>query len=139
MQTATVVFDMHGIIYEHAKSAESGDYVAIESGLALLLSYYQLGYKIVILSSSSTEHSRAVLEHLLLNHSHLNQRQFFKDIDILSMKYFGNKDDADSWQRALEPYKNIEHIYEDGEYKLQMAGLASRQLGYQPQLHLSAK
>ncbi len=138
MKILTVVFDMHGIIYEHDYS-KNGDHawIEIDSALEVLLSYFNMGYKVVILSSSSTEHSRDVLEVLLDNYPQVDKAGFFKKIDILSMKYFGSKNNVDSWQNALEPYKNIEHIYEDGEQKLQIAGEAAKNLGHQPSLHLS--
>lgn len=138
MKIFTVIFDMHGIIYEHDYSKDGDhNWVEINGALKVLLSYFNMGYKVVILSSSSTEHSRDVLEVLLNNYPQVDSTDFFKKIDILSMKYFGSKDDVDSWQHALEPYKNIEHIYEDGEQKLQTAGEAAKNLGHQPSLHLS--
>ncbi len=140
MKKSTVVFDMHGVIYEHDYHADgSHHFVEIDHALQVLLAYYQAGYKIVILSSSATEYSRQILESLLVNYPQVDQIKFFKELDILSMKYFGSKDNQDSWQAALEPYVNIEHIYEDGEYKLKMAGLAAQALGSQPTLHLSTQ
>jgi len=53
------------------------------------------------------------------------------------MRYYGTKHSVSSWRRALEPYKNIDYIFEDGENKLQAAGEAARQLGSDPELFSS--
>lgn len=140
MKKSTVVFDMHGIIYEHAYDENKHfRFVEIDHALELLLAYYNQGYKVVVLSSSATEHSREVLEVLLANYPQVDKIKFFKEVDILSMKYFGNKDDQESWEAALRSYQNIDHIYEDGEYKLKMAGLAAQALGSNPSLHSSTQ
>jgi len=139
MKKSTVVFDMHGIIYEHNYARKKDLFKEIGQALSLLISYYNMGYKIVVLSSSATEHSRDVLEVLLDKYPQVDRVKFFKEVDVLSMKYFGNKDNQGSWEAALQPYTNIEHIYEDGEYKLKMAGQAAQALGSEPILHTSTQ
>jgi hypothetical protein len=139
----TVVFDMHLTLFRKIEVANSiqqlANVEAMPQAMETFLSFYDQGYKIVILSTSIIQDSRVRLEALLKKHG-LDQekiKQIFKDIDILTMRYYGTKHSVSSWRRALEPYKNIDYIFEDGENKLQAAGEAARQLESDPELFSS--
>jgi hypothetical protein len=132
----TVVFDMHKIIYRHSEE----DYTQIEPmphAIETFLYFYNSGYKIVIISTSQIQDSRERLQFLLESHGLPSDdvAEVLKKIDILSMQFFGDKNNAEDWQKAMEPYKNIEYIFEDGENKLKAAGEAATNLGYKPQLY----
>lgn len=132
----TVVFDMHKIIYRHAED----DYAKIEPmphAVETFLYFYNAGYKIVIISTSQIQDSRERLQYLLEVHGLPSDdiAEIFKKIDILSMKFFGDKNNAEDWQKAMEPYKNIDYIFEDGENKIKAAAEAAKQLGSNPALH----
>lgn len=135
----TVIFDMHKIIYRHSQD----DYAKIEpmpDAIETFLYFYNSGYKIVIISTSQIQDSRERLQYLLESHGLPSDdvAEVLKKIDILSMQFFGDKNNAEDWQKAMTPYKNIEYIFEDGENKLKAAGEAAANLGYKPQLYDSA-
>lgn len=134
----TVVFDMHKIIYRHSEE----DYDRIEPmphAMETFLYFYNSGYKIVIISTSQIQDSRERLQFLLESYGLPSDdvSRILKEIDILSMHFFGDKNNAEDWQKAMEPYSNIEYIFEDGENKLKAAGEAANNLGHKPQLHAS--
>jgi hypothetical protein len=143
----TVIFDMHKIIYRKRESeisqeedkGMSADVEEMPHAIDTFLSFYEQNYKIVIISTSIIQHSRDVLEFLLKQHgvSQEKRQQIFKDIDILTMQYFGTKYDSEAWKEAMSPYQNIEYIFEDGENKLKAAGQAARELGSHPELYSS--
>jgi hypothetical protein len=131
----TIIFDMHGIVYGfNPKATPNQPYLELP-GFAKMLAYYELGYKIVVISTNETQQSRAVLNSLLQDYEDDQIAKFFKEIDILTMQNYGSKGSTESWKEAMKAYDNIEHIYEDGESNLQRAGEAARQLGSHPELH----
>ena len=136
----TVVFDMHLTLFHKIETAGLAQQLngveAMPQAMETFLSFYDQGYKIVILSTSIIQDSRVRLEILLKKHDVEQEKikQIFKNIDILSMRYYGTKHSVASWKKALEPYKNIDYIFEDGENKLAAAGEAARQLGSDPEL-----
>lgn len=133
-----VVFDMHQTIYRHTfknkKLVES-----MPQAIETFLYFYNNGYKIVIISTSEIQDSRERLQYLLENYGLPNDdiARIFQDIDILSMRYFGNKNNPNDWQKAMQAYENIEYIFEDGENKLKAAGKAAKALGHNPELYSS--
>ncbi len=143
----TVIFDMHKTIYrkrEYETSQEEGKGMLahveeMPNAIDTFLSFYEQNYKIVIISTSIIQHSRDVLEFLLKQHgiNRDKRQQIFKNIDILTMQYFGTKYDSEAWKEAMSPYQNIEYIFEDGENKLKAAGQAARELGSDPELYSS--
>jgi hypothetical protein len=142
----TVIFDMHHIIYQKAlpKPGAKPDRAKLPvkempQALDTFLQFLDQGYKLVIISSSGIQHSRDVLVYLLSERGYDQEeiRQILQKIDILTMRYFGSKHSADSWQKAMEPYQNIDYIFEDGEEKLKAAGQAARALGSDPDLFTS--
>ena len=139
----TVIFDMHSTLFRKIEVVSSiqqlSSIEALPQAMEVFLSFYDQGYKIVILSTSIIQDSRVRLETLFKKHGVDQEKikQIFKDIDILTMRYYGTKHSVSSWRRALEPYKNIDYIFEDGENKLQAAGEAARQLGSDPELFSS--
>lgn len=150
----TVIFDMHKIIYRSAstplaasrsktdKQQQPDKAMSIEAmpeAIETFVSFYQQGYQIVIISSSSIQHSRHALSQLLEAHQVPNWREILDKIDILTMQFFGSKHDADAWKKAMKPYKNISYIFEDGEQKLKAAGQAARELGSDPDLYTSVE
>lgn len=145
--TTTVIFDMHQTIFKNVDQAQSvsGDNDPLHSiepmpnAIEVFLSFYQQGYKIVIMSSADAQNSRQRLQFLLLQHglSEEKVKQILKEIDILSMLFFGSKHTKEAWLEAMKPYKNIEYIFEDGEARLHAAGEAAKQLGHDPELYLS--
>jgi len=146
--TSTVIFDMNQIIYRSLPLTQRGQ---VESGrlpieampeaIETFLSFYDQGCKIVIISSSGVQQSRDRLKFLLEQHGETKQEidSILKNIDILTMRYFGTKHSSDSWKKAMEPYQNIDYIFEDGENKLEAAGQAARELGSDPELYTSAE
>ena len=139
----TVIFDMHLTLFRKIEVVGSiqqlSSVEALPQAMETFLSFYDQGYKVVILSTSIIQDSRVRLETLFKKHGVDQEKikQIFKDIDILTMRYYGTKHSVSSWRRALEPYKNIDYIFEDGENKLQAAGEAARQLGSDPELFSS--
>ncbi|GEM_PF-1797233 len=141
----TVIFDMKQTIFQPTQTEDArtqADILAIKEmpeAMATFLSFYHQNYKIVIISDSEIQKSRERLQYLLTVHQvdQDTQKQIFSSIDILTMQYFGSKHDPDAWKKAMEPYHNIEYIFEDGENKLQAAGEAAQALGSQPQLFTS--
>ena len=139
----TVIFDMHSTLFRKIEVVSSiqqlSSIEALPQAVETFLSFYDQGYKVVILSTSIIQDSRVRLETLFKKHGVDQEKikQIFKDIDILTMRYYGTKHSVSSWRRALEPYKNIDYIFEDGENKLQAAGEAARQLGSDPELFSS--
>ena len=139
----TVIFDMHLTLFRKIEVVNSiqqlSSIEALPQAVETFLSFYDQGYKVVILSTSIIQDSRVRLETLFKKHGVDQEKikQIFKDIDILTMRYYGTKHSVSSWRRALEPYKNIDYIFEDGENKLQAAGEAARQLGSDPELFSS--
>ncbi len=145
---STVIFDMHQIIYRERKlkpgeNLKQGQLPVVEmpQALDLFLSFFEQGYKIVIISSSGIQHSRDVLKYLLEKRGEIQAEinQILKKIDILTMQYFGTKHSVDSWKKAMEPYQNIEYIFEDGENKIQAAAQAAQKLGSDPELYTSVE
>jgi hypothetical protein len=145
---STVIFDMHQIIYRKRKlkpgeNLKKGQLPVEEmpQALDLFLSFFEQGYKIVIISSSGIQHSRDVLKYLLEERGETQAEidQVLKKIDILTMQYFGTKHSVDSWKKAMEPYQNIEYIFEDGENKIQAAAQAAQKLGSDPELYTSVE
>ncbi len=143
--TMTVVFDMHQTIYCR-KDLSSGEVkqgkkaiTAMPKAIETFLDFYEQGYKIVIISSSVIQASRQRLEYLFQEHglSANKIKEIFADIDILTSQYYGSKHDSDCWQQVMQPYQNIEYIFEDGENKLQAAGEAARALDSDPELYTS--
>ncbi|MBD3250702.1 MAG: hypothetical protein GF381_04005 [Candidatus Pacebacteria bacterium] len=136
----TVVFDMHQTIYQSAPDCEK-KIREMPGAIDTFLDFFDQGYKIVIISSSIIQHSRQVLQSLLEERDLPSERikQIFNQIDILTMQYFGSKHDPDSWKQAMQPYQNIEYIFEDGEEKLKAAGQAAQDLGSSPELYQSIK
>jgi len=136
----TVIFDMNLTLFRKIEVVSSiqqlSSIEALPQAVETFLSFYDQGYKVVILSTSIIQDSRVRLETLFKKHGVDQEKikQIFKDIDILTMRYYGTKHSVSSWRRALEPYKNIDYIFEDGENKLQAAGEAARQLGSDPEL-----
>ena len=139
----TVIFDMNLTLFRKIEVVSSiqqlSSVEALPQAMETFLSFYDQGYKVVILSTSIIQDSRVRLETLFKKHGVDQEKikQIFKDIDILTMRYYGTKHSVSSWRRALEPYKNIDYIFEDGENKLQAAGEATRQLGSDPELFSS--
>ncbi len=139
----TVIFDMNLTLFRKIEVVSSiqqlSSIEALPQAVETFLSFYDQGYKVVILSTSIIQDSRVRLETLFKKHGVDQEKikQIFKDIDILTMRYYGTKHSVSSWRRALEPYKNIDYIFEDGENKLQAAGEAARQLGSDPELFSS--
>ena len=139
----TVIFDMHLTLFRKIEVVGSiqqlSSVEALPQAMETFLSFYDQGYKVVILSTSIIQDSRVRLETLFKKHGVDQEkiRKISKDIDILTMRYYGTKHSVSSWRRALEPYKNIDYIFEDGENKLQAAGEAARQLGSDPELFSS--
>lgn len=146
---STVIFDMHLTIFRLNKDVSSCDLMSgknsnqeiepMPHAIETLLSFYQQGYKIVIMSSSDVQNSRERLTYLLQEHGLVNEfiTTFLKDTDILSMKFFGSKHDTEAWIEAMKPYTKIEYIFEDGESKLHAAGEAAKSLGHNPELFIS--
>ncbi len=149
----TVIFDMTNTIYRKkrfaAQSLKQDSDGAVKVGgiqveampqaLEVFLHFYEQGYKIVIISAAGIQNNRQILQTLLAEYG-LEQdeiKKIFDDIDILTTRFFGSKYDSDAWKQAMEPYKNIEYIFEDGEGKIQAAGQASEELGHDPELYLS--
>ncbi len=135
---STVIFDMTNTIYY---LANSGQVKPMPEAIATFLEFYEQGYKIVIISNLIIQRSREILQELLTKHGLTSPQlqQLFKKIDILTMQYFGTKHSVDSWEKALQPYTNIDYIFEDGEEKLKAAGKAAQNLGHEPELYLSIK
>lgn len=143
---ATVIFDMHQTIFRPVKSlskAVKGDAVhsikPMPNAIEVFLFFYQQGYKIVIMSSADAQNSRKRIEYLLQDHGLERDKikRILKEIDILSMQFFGSKHTKEAWQEAMKPYKNIEYIFEDGEARLHAAAEAAKELGHEPELYLS--
>ncbi len=135
----TVVFDMHKIIYHHKIGPKLGHVEPMPKAIDTFLHFYNTGYKIVIISTSVVQDSRKRLEFLLDEYG-LGEEDIadiINNIDILSMKFFGSKNNTEDWKKAMEPYANIEYIFEDGEHKLKAAGQAARELGHEPELYLN--
>lgn len=141
---SVVIFDMHQVIYcktepKLNRKSKAGQELFVKEmpgALDVFLDFYEQGYKIVIISSSLIQHSRDILK-ILLERRGLELekiQQIFKEIDILTMQYFGTKYSDDSWKQAMSPYQNIEYIFEDGEEKLKAAGQAAQELGSDPEL-----
>ncbi len=153
----TAVFDMTNTIYRVKKKNEKNSNHAnknkdtdISAGLSFtveampdaietFIDFYEQGYKIVIISAAGIQQNRRVLEILLTRYglSKTEIQEMFKDIDILTTQFFGSKYDSDAWKQAMEPYQNIEYIFEDGEGKLDAAGQAAKELGHEPELYQS--
>ncbi|HBH13671.1 MAG TPA: hypothetical protein DDX29_11255 [Clostridiales bacterium] len=145
---ATVVFDMHHTLYRVATQGEvvTAHYLteqieAMPFAIETFLSFYRQGYKIVIISTSDAQSSRSRLNDLLIAYglSENEIRELLKNIDILSMQFFGSKHTKEAWIEAMKPYKNIEYIFEDGEAKLHAAGEAAKELGSDPELYSSVE
>ncbi len=141
---STVIFDMHHTIYRTAISALSNStnhsVQGIESmpyAIETFVSFYKQGYKVVIISTSDTQSSRERLSYLLSTYGLTEDevKELLKNIDILSMQFFGSKHTKEAWLEAMRPYKNIEYIFEDGEAKLHAAGEAAKELGSDPDLY----
>jgi hypothetical protein len=145
MKKSTVIFDMNLTIFRSV-SRELADLemgklpiepmpMAIETFLA----FFRQDYQVVIISSSDIQSSRERLEFLLQEYG-LTQpdiKELLKKIDILSMQFFGSKHTKEAWLQAMQPYSNIEYIFEDSEAKLHAAGEAAVELGNDPQLFTS--
>jgi hypothetical protein len=104
-----------------------------------VLDYHKKGCKVVFVSTSEVDTSKNILEYLLEKHKIESERKIIASFDILNMDDYGSKKDADAWKAVLKPYKNITDIYEDKEKNLQAAGEAARQLGSNPELHISVE
>ncbi len=148
MKKSTVVFDMHLTIFRPLSQEEANlvnlakDDLPIKpmpQAIETFLGFYQLDYKVVIISSADTQSSRERLDYLLHKYG-LEEaliKQIFKDIDILSMMFFGSKNTKEAWVQAMQPYSNIEYVFEDSEAKLHAAGEAAKELGSEPELYTS--
>ncbi len=145
---STVIFDMNNTIYRSMpvnkrRKLEPGELPieAMPEAIETFLSFFEQGYKIVIISSSGIQGSRDRLQYLLKKHDlSIDQvNQILKKIDILTMQYFGTKYSVDSWKKAMEPYQNIDYIFEDGENKIKAAGQAAQELGSDPELYTSVE
>lgn len=136
----TAIFDMYQTIYRLDDSPavnQEKEVIEMPAALEVLLSLYHQGYKIVIISSNSVQHSRDMLQILFEKKSIPNWPLILKEIDIISMRFFGPKQSVGAWKMAMSPYLNIDYIFEDGEEKLAAAGQAAQQLGSQPELFTS--
>ena len=125
---------MSGTIY-YTQSNSDEKFLEMPGAIDTLMGFYKQSYKIVIMSMLSSAYSREILTYLL-NKKNLETNEILKDIDILCMQYYGGKASRKAWQKAMEAYQNIEHIYEDGETNLKEAGIAAKNLGHDPELHL---
>jgi len=134
----TVIFDMFMTLFR-LKDAEAGTIEAMPKAIETFLSFLSLGYKVVIISTSDTQNSRERLQLLLQDYELEDEeiKKILKEIDILSMQFFGSKHTKEAWIEAMKPYKNIEYIFEDGEAKLHAAGEAAKELGCDPELFTS--
>jgi len=145
MTKPTVIFDMHLTLFRFVKTdsdPEKGFQCShieeMPQAINTFLWFFQQGFKIVIISASDIQVSRDRLRCLLK--SRLSEDELsvlFKQIDILSMQFYGSKHTVEAWTEALTPYSNIQYIFEDGEAKLHAAGEAARQLGSDPVLYTS--
>ncbi len=134
----TVIFDMYMTLFK-LKDAETGAIEAMPKAVETFLSFLSLGYKVVIISTSDIQNSRERLQLLLQNYGLEDEeiKKILKEIDILSMQFFGSKHTKEAWIEAMKPYKNIEYIFEDGEAKLHAAGEAAKELDCDPELFTS--
>ncbi len=134
----TVIFDMHMTLFR-LKNSDVNSIEAMPQAIETFLSFYNLGYKIVIMSTSDIQNSRERLQILLQNYGLETEeiKIIFKEIDILSMQFFGSKHTKEAWLEAMKPYKNISYIFEDGEAKLHAAGEAAKELGNDAELFTS--
>ncbi|MEA2056373.1 MAG: hypothetical protein U9O78_01485 [Patescibacteria group bacterium] len=144
----TVIFDMNKIIYREKNLSPNEDLVdgclpieEMPQALNVFLLLYEQGYKIVIISSAGIQQSRDRLHYLLEVRGKSKEKidEIFHKIDILTMQYFGTKHSVDCWKKAMEPYSNIEYIFEDGENKIEAAGQAAKELGSNPELFISVE
>lgn len=153
----TVVFDMTNTIFRtkkkiggksgqskatqdaQEKSRLSQNVEAMPYAIETFLDFYEQGYKIVIISAAGIQRNRQILQFLLEEYGITQDKsqEIFKQIDILTTQFFGSKYDSDAWKQAMEPYQNIEYIFEDGESKLDAAGQAAQELGHDPELYSS--
>ena len=141
----TVVFDMHQTLFQKnkllAQENKSGKkaIVAMPQAIETFIDFFEQGYQIVIISTSIIQQSRQRLEYLLQEHGLGKEqiKEIFSNIDILTSQYYGTKHDSECWRQVMQPYQNIEYIFEDGENKLKAAGEAAQTLGSDPELYTS--
>lgn len=145
MTKSTVIFDMHLTLFRFAVSKAGQDLnnsnsqiEPMPNALDVFLWFYEQGFKIVIISASDIQVSRDRLRYLLQDRVTQNElNTLIKEIDILSMQFYGSKHTIEAWAEAMKPYANIDYIFEDGEAKLHAAGEAARQLHSDPTLFTS--
>ena len=88
----TVVFDMHLTLFRKIKTVSPAQQLssveAMPQAIEVFLSFYDQGYKIVILSTSIIQDSRVRLDTLLKKHGVEQEKikQIFKNIDILPLR-----------------------------------------------------
>ncbi len=85
-------------------------------------------YKIVVISTSRVETSKAILKQGMGKKA----EDFLSKIDIYDMSEYGSKKDSEAWKKIFEKYKDISVIVEDGEKNLEAAQIAAKQLGFNP-------
>ena len=146
----TIVFDMYGIIYSHDKnndiknSKNEFDEInldfnsikealnhqnnklnifSIDGAIEKILYHIKNQDKIVIVSTSSIQTQKLILNFFLKNEKLLD------NIDFHSSSQFGSKSDAETWHQILKNYENISELYEDTKEYLDAAKYAVIKLG----------
>lgn len=85
-------------------------------------------YKIVVISTSRVETSKAILKQAMKEKT----EDFISKTDIFDMSEYGSKKDSEAWKKIFEKYKDISLIIEDDEKNLEAAQIAAKQLGFNP-------
>ncbi len=91
--------------------------------------YSKEGYKVVFVSSSEADTTRAILEFLI------RKKDIPLNVGSFEIHSVGDKADVAKWMEIFRKYDDITDIYEDNPNYLSAAAFAAKELGSKPKLH----
>lgn len=105
----------------------------IPNAIKTIMSYVDKGYKLVFVSFSDVNTTRAILEYLLRKNN--IDLKIMNSFDIVSTGLIGSKREESTWRKVLGDYEYVDAIYDDNEINLVVAGKVARELGSKPKLY----
>lgn len=122
----TVIFDMHGVIYQFSETASNEMHiVAFSRALECIDDFLKNDYQVVVLSTSSVDHSAKVLD-ILIKEEHSLSKNLLNQIIIETMQDYGSKASIESWEKVFNKYQEVMYLFEDGENNRAQALKASK-------------
>lgn len=107
----------------------------IPNAIKTIMKYVKNGSKLVFVSFSEVNTTRAILEYLLRKNN--IDLKIMNSFDIISTGLIGSKKEESTWRKVLGYYEWVDAIYDDNPVNLEVAGKVARELGSKPRLHKS--